>query len=29
MINELALAMNNDLTVDAIIGSIHAVYPTR
>jgi pyruvate/2-oxoglutarate dehydrogenase complex dihydrolipoamide dehydrogenase (E3) component len=27
MINELTLAMNNDLTVDAIIGSIHA-YPT-
>ncbi len=27
MINELTLAMNNDLTVDAIISSIHA-YPT-
>jgi pyruvate/2-oxoglutarate dehydrogenase complex dihydrolipoamide dehydrogenase (E3) component len=27
MINELTLAMNNDLTVEAIIGSIHA-YPT-
>ena len=27
MINELTLAMNNELTVDAIIGSIHA-YPT-
>ncbi|MDQ4093415.1 MAG: NAD(P)/FAD-dependent oxidoreductase [Actinomycetota bacterium] len=27
MINELTLAMNNDLTIDAIIGSIHA-YPT-
>jgi pyruvate/2-oxoglutarate dehydrogenase complex dihydrolipoamide dehydrogenase (E3) component len=27
MINELTLAMNNDLTVDAIINSIHA-YPT-
>ncbi len=27
MINEMTLAMNNDLTVDAIIGSIHA-YPT-
>ncbi|MGH3775004.1 MAG: dihydrolipoyl dehydrogenase family protein [Pseudonocardiaceae bacterium] len=27
LINELTLAMNNDLTVDAIIGSIHA-YPT-
>ena len=27
MINELTLAMNNDFTVDAIIGSIHA-YPT-
>lgn len=27
MINELTLAMNHDLTVDAIIGSIHA-YPT-
>lgn len=27
MINELTLAMNNDLSVDAIIGSIHA-YPT-
>jgi pyruvate/2-oxoglutarate dehydrogenase complex dihydrolipoamide dehydrogenase (E3) component len=27
MINELTLAMNNDLPVDAIIGSIHA-YPT-
>jgi pyruvate/2-oxoglutarate dehydrogenase complex dihydrolipoamide dehydrogenase (E3) component len=27
MINELTLAMNNDLTVDAIIGSIYA-YPT-
>ncbi|MGH8900885.1 MAG: hypothetical protein ACRDYA_04190 [Egibacteraceae bacterium] len=27
LINELTLAMNNDLTVDAIIASIHA-YPT-
>jgi pyruvate/2-oxoglutarate dehydrogenase complex dihydrolipoamide dehydrogenase (E3) component len=27
MINELTLAMNNDLTIDAIISSIHA-YPT-
>jgi pyruvate/2-oxoglutarate dehydrogenase complex dihydrolipoamide dehydrogenase (E3) component len=27
MINEMTLAMNNDLTVDAVIGSIHA-YPT-
>jgi pyruvate/2-oxoglutarate dehydrogenase complex dihydrolipoamide dehydrogenase (E3) component len=27
MINEVTLAMNNELTVDAIIGSIHA-YPT-
>jgi pyruvate/2-oxoglutarate dehydrogenase complex dihydrolipoamide dehydrogenase (E3) component len=27
MINELTLAMNSDLTIDAIIGSIHA-YPT-
>jgi len=27
MINEITLAMNNDLTVDKIIGSIHA-YPT-
>ena len=27
MINEMTLAMNNDLTVDKIIGSIHA-YPT-
>ncbi|MHB8577081.1 MAG: dihydrolipoyl dehydrogenase family protein [Dehalococcoidia bacterium] len=27
LINELTLAMNNDLTVDAVIGSIHA-YPT-
>ncbi|MBA2309915.1 MAG: FAD-dependent oxidoreductase [Pseudonocardiales bacterium] len=27
LINELTLAMNNELTVDAIIGSIHA-YPT-
>jgi pyruvate/2-oxoglutarate dehydrogenase complex dihydrolipoamide dehydrogenase (E3) component len=27
MINEVTLAMNNDLTVDALIGSIHA-YPT-
>ena len=27
LINELTLAMNNDLTVDAVLGSIHA-YPT-
>lgn len=27
LINELTLAMNNDLTVDAVLGSVHA-YPT-